>query len=407
MESSKKTSSRLLALFAEGNSQAASDIYSRYAARVVKLARTRLFDTLKSKVDPDDISQDTFQAFFELAARGEVRWNREGDLWRLLAGIAINQVHRQVEHFSAQKRRTNDVTISDPQLELAASAADEHVAAVELSDLVEHILEQQKPLMRKVLTARLAGFSVAEIALQNKRSERTIGRTLSRFKTSFAAMCPGHREIQRLASSLAEDVNANGFNGEIVPSPKLVSYHQFDLLRMLGSGEFAKVYLARNKHSGELMAVKVLKKIWNKDKRAIASFQNEINTLAQMDHPRIVRLLGSGTLPNGSPYLATEYVSGINLEEMLEMPKSPPALGAAAWRSDIAQALSALHAVGISHGDLTPGNIMVLESGRGKLIDFGFSTATDLGVRSDLELFDEIVGAVIKRNALCQNRDDS
>ena len=70
----------LLERYQGGDSRAAGELYDRYAKRLLGLARQRLTRLLAAKVDPDDISQATFQAFFELADQDQVRWDREGDL---------------------------------------------------------------------------------------------------------------------------------------------------------------------------------------------------------------------------------------------------------------------------------------------------------------------------------------
>ncbi len=90
---SEKFSKILLDSYLQGESQAAADVYARYAPRLLKLARSRIFELIQSKVDPQDIAQEAFVAFFDLVDEGKVDWQKEGDLWRLLSGIAINQVY--------------------------------------------------------------------------------------------------------------------------------------------------------------------------------------------------------------------------------------------------------------------------------------------------------------------------
>ena len=116
-------SKTLLENYQNGDSQAAFEIYSRYAKRLFSLAKSRIGAKLATKIDPDDILQSAFQAFFVKADRDEVYYNSKGDLWRLLAAICINHVKREVERYGAAKR---DLTIEvalpnfDHQLEGAS-----------------------------------------------------------------------------------------------------------------------------------------------------------------------------------------------------------------------------------------------------------------------------------------------
>jgi tetratricopeptide (TPR) repeat protein len=98
--------------------------------------------------------------------------------------------------------------------------------------------------------------------------------------------------------------------------------------------------------------------------------QREIQILARLHHPRIVRLMGGGFTPEGTAYLVMEYVAGTPLdrscrERQLSVREKVMLMG------KVCEALSYAHQQLIAHLDLKPGNILVDEEGRVKLLDFG------------------------------------
>ena len=239
------SSEKLLAGYTKGSTSESFDaslkIHARYQNRLILLAKKRLLGVLKSKIDPDDIAQEVFAAFFAMADQNEVRWKERGDLWRLLAGIAINKVKQQFEHYSTLKR---DASAESQLPETTSQIGDRDV--IELTELVEHVLESEKPLSTTVLNMRLAGFSFEEIAQQVGRSTRTIRRLLESLKAKLIT-------DQELGIRLSE-------NSATRPRIESVDYHDFHLLRMIGQGSFAKVYLAKQIDSGQLFAIKAIKR---------------------------------------------------------------------------------------------------------------------------------------------------
>ena len=143
------SSEKLLAQYVQGSPSetvaASLEIHSRYLHRLIALAQNRLLGILKSKVDADDIAQETFVAFFAMADRDEIRWKERGDLWRLLAGIAINKVKQQFERYSTLKRDLR----TESQLAVTIEIGEQDVN--ELAELVEHVISSEKPLIGNCL----------------------------------------------------------------------------------------------------------------------------------------------------------------------------------------------------------------------------------------------------------------
>jgi serine/threonine protein kinase/Flp pilus assembly protein TadD len=197
------------------------------------------------------------------------------------------------------------------------------------------------------------------------------------------------------------------------------------------------VYLARQLSLGRLVALKMLPADLAGDEVALARFRREMRLLARCDHPNIVKVLASGTLPDGQLYYAMEYVPGSNLEQVWSelagsgLPGDPSTLGSSTWARavlsasrkareqssrpsaptesspllplpplpelpsapddpggyarrvvmlvrDAALALQAVHDQQVIHRDVKPANLMLSPDGaRVVLMDFGLAKGQD------------------------------
>lgn len=149
----------------------------------------------------------------------------------------------------------------------------------------------------------------------------------------------------------------------------------FDVLRTLGSGSVATVFLAREKALSRLVAIKVMDPGTAGDETARRRFEREARAMASLsDHPRIAGVHRFGQLPDGSPFIIMRYVKGKTLEERLAAEGSLPLEQALEALEDVCDALSVAHSKGIVHRDVRPGNVMWDEaSDRGVLTDFGIA----------------------------------
>src|SRR5262245_43299646 len=89
---------------------------------------------------------------------------------------------------------------------------------------------------------------------------------------------------------------------------------RFEVERLAGSGGMGEVYRARDRSTGELVAVKVLR---GEQSRHTARFEREARLLARLDHPLVVRHVSHGALPSGAPYLVMEWLEGEDLAQRL------------------------------------------------------------------------------------------
>ncbi|HZH02958.1 MAG TPA: protein kinase, partial [Myxococcaceae bacterium] len=123
-------------------------------------------------------------------------------------------------------------------------------------------------------------------------------------------------------------------------------------------GEAATLYRAREGGAGPAVAVKVLHAPLTRSPSALRRFAQECETLSALRHPHAVRLLDSGALHDGRPYLAMEWLEGRDLASELEA-RGPFSLSEArAALAPVAEALDAAHALGLVHRDVKAQNVM-------------------------------------------------
>lgn len=149
----------------------------------------------------------------------------------------------------------------------------------------------------------------------------------------------------------------------------------FEILRTLGRGHVATVYLARDRALGVLVAIKILRPGKADDETARRRFEREARAAASLaDHPNIVSVTRFGRLPDQTPYLVMRYVKGRTMEERLRAEGRLSLSEAAQVLKEVASALALAHEKGIVHRDLRPGNVLWdEEKGRALLTDFGIA----------------------------------
>lgn len=146
---------------------------------------------------------------------------------------------------------------------------------------------------------------------------------------------------------------------------------RFELEELAGSGGMGEVFRARDRLSGEIVALKVLLAGRGPE---TARFEREAKVLAELSHPGIVKYVDHGVTPQGQPYLAMEWLDGEDLFTRLGR-RGLSVDESLTLAARVADALGAAHAAGIVHRDLKPTNLF-LEGGdpaRVKLLDFGIA----------------------------------
>jgi len=151
----------------------------------------------------------------------------------------------------------------------------------------------------------------------------------------------------------------------------------YRFLRKLGSTEHSGVYLAERESTHLQVVLKVLRQMPGHDASigAFDRFLQEYETIADMDHPNIVRIYDLG-VSDDHAHIAMEYLGGGDLRQRIE--RGIPERQAVQYLRQIASALSAVHRKGVLHRDLKPGNIMLRKDGSIALIDFGLAKKAKL-----------------------------
>lgn len=150
---------------------------------------------------------------------------------------------------------------------------------------------------------------------------------------------------------------------------------EFRLLRRLGSGGMADVYLAEQTTLNRRVAIKVLRHDALADDVSLKRFEQEAQAAGGLNHPNIVQVYLIGEA-EGVHFIAQEYVDGRNLRELV-LRSGPPALPVALRiMRHVARALEAAGRAGIVHRDIKPENILISRKGKVKVTDFGLAQLT-------------------------------
>ena len=168
----------------------------------------------------------------------------------------------------------------------------------------------------------------------------------------------------------------------LVPAPDEIPGHE--LLEVLSEGPGATVHRARERGSGRLVALKVLRPLGGGPEAERARqrrFLEEGGRLLELDCPHVVRALDVGTSPAGA-WLALELLEGPTLQALLERGRGPLPLDATlAAGVQLARALAALAAADLTHRDLGPGHVLVDAEGQARLVGFGAGVDPEVGER--------------------------
>ena len=148
----------------------------------------------------------------------------------------------------------------------------------------------------------------------------------------------------------------------------------YRLLYRIAAGSFGRVYRGDNPRTGEVVAIKVLRKRWAEDSRKIELFEREGKVGLSMQHPNIVRILAVSRDPTtGQYYLVMEFVEGGNLRDFLAIRKKLEAPEALRLLEETANGLAHALTLGLTHRDLKPTNILISATKTAKLVDFGLA----------------------------------
>jgi serine/threonine protein kinase len=143
----------------------------------------------------------------------------------------------------------------------------------------------------------------------------------------------------------------------------------FKLIRPVGQGGMATVYLATRSGFDQRVAVKLLHRtvLSDFDRRL---FERERRALASLEHANVARLIDGGVTADNQPYLVMEFVDGLPITEFARRRQLSPN-ARIALLIEVCNAVAAAHAQLIVHRDIKPSNVLVTPAGECKLLDFG------------------------------------
>lgn len=158
---------------------------------------------------------------------------------------------------------------------------------------------------------------------------------------------------------------------------------RYEVRSMIGRGGMAQVHLGFDTRLSRIVAIKMLRTDLARDSIFQTRFRREAQAAASLNHPNIVAVYDTGEeevhTPDGStvsvPYIVMEYVEGHTVRDLLAGGAPVPIDEAIEIISGVLSALEYSHAHGLVHRDIKPGNIMLTNTGKIKVMDFGIARA--------------------------------
>jgi RNA polymerase sigma-70 factor (ECF subfamily) len=171
-----------------GDQDAATQVFQRFADRLIALARGRLNPVIRAKLDPEDVLQSVFRSFFTRHAEGQFDLANWDSLWSMLVVLTVRKCGRRVGYFHAARRdvlreRAPEPAVQESNMAWEQMAAEPTPAeAAILTETVEQLMRRLDERERQVLALRLQGYTIPEISAQLGRAERTVERVLERVR---------------------------------------------------------------------------------------------------------------------------------------------------------------------------------------------------------------------------------
>ena len=147
---------------------------------------------------------------------------------------------------------------------------------------------------------------------------------------------------------------------------------RYEIKSFIGAGGMADVYKAYDFSKGCFVAIKILKEKFSNNEELLYRFRNESKANASLSHPNIVRIFDVG-FGNKLKYIVMEYIEGVTLKDYIEMAHVLNWKDVVHFTFQVLRGLQHAHDKGIVHRDIKPQNIMLLEDGTVKIMDFGIA----------------------------------
>lgn len=165
---------------------------------------------------------------------------------------------------------------------------------------------------------------------------------------------------------------------------------RYEILKLIGKGGMADVYLAYDPILKREVAIKILKSDMSDDPNALERFKREAGAITQLSHPNIVDVYDVGD-DGDKHYIVMEYIKGYTLKQLIRK-RGPIPYKEAVWMmKQLAGALLEAHKNGVIHRDVKSQNVIIKDDGTVKLSDFGIALANDA---IQLTSKDSVLGSV-------------
>jgi serine/threonine protein kinase len=178
------------------------------------------------------------------------------------------------------------------------------------------------------------------------------------------------------ASSLIPDAAAQSASPYLSSSALATLGRRYDILGEAGHGSMGNVYKARDRETGETVAIKILKPEIASDQAMMGRFKNELLFARKITHKNVCRVHDFNRI-GGIAYTSMEFVEGESLRSVLNRFGGLPLRKGIAVALQICSGLKEAHAQGIVHRDLKPENVMIDGQGNVKIMDFGIARSME------------------------------
>jgi RNA polymerase sigma-70 factor (ECF subfamily) len=186
--SSDKSFVDLMSRVRAGDRDATTQVFQRFASRLLALARSRLDGLTRQKVDPDDVLQSVFKSFFTRMADDQWDLQNWDSLWGMLALITVRKCGHRIDYYRAAcrdvQREVSAVPGADSSVPGLDPAADDPTpsAVIILAETVEKLLTGMDLRDRRIVELSLQGYSAVETGERVGCTERTVYRVLERVR---------------------------------------------------------------------------------------------------------------------------------------------------------------------------------------------------------------------------------
>ncbi|HEX9760991.1 MAG TPA: protein kinase, partial [Candidatus Acidoferrales bacterium] len=156
------------------------------------------------------------------------------------------------------------------------------------------------------------------------------------------------------------------------PSSSISLESRYELMDQLGAGGMGLVYKARDRETGDLVALKMLRPEVAENVKGMARFKNELRIARRITHKNVCRIYEFNRTPT-TAFISMEYVEGESLRHVLAHQGALPVARAVEITRQMCAGLREAHAQGVVHRDLKPENVMIDPAGVVKIMDFGIA----------------------------------